>query len=320
MALRLVGYPKSSWYRHRKPGGGGKPDPVPQADRVQPQTLVLAEVLQIVSWLGEERFAGLSVQQVFYRVLDEGEYIASQRSWYRVAAAHQLTGDRRRQSTHPPRVVPELVADGPNQVWSWDITRVKIATQKTRLHLYLVEDVFSRKCVGWRLEDRERDELAKQLIIDAVGGERAKPHTLHADGGPSMISQSVRGLLETLSIAWSRSRPHVSNDNPYSEALFKTVKYDLDYPEVFEDYEHAQVWVAGFVARYNAEHRHSGLRGFTPDEVHDGTWTLTAARRQALLTAHHQTHPERYRQPPVVKGPHEMVWINKPAEPAGQAA
>jgi putative transposase len=295
-------------------------NPVPQADRVQPQTLTVAEVLQIVSWLGEERFAGLSVQQVFYRVLDEGQYIASLRSWYRVAAAHQLSGDRRRQSTHPPRVIPELVADGPNQVWSWDITRVTIATQKSRLHLYLMEDVFSRKCVGWRLEYQEKDELAKQLIIDAVGTERAKPHTLHADGGPAMISQTVRGLLAKLSIAWSRSRPHVSNDNPYSEALFKTVKYDLDYPGVFDDYHHAQTWFAGFVTRYNAEHRHSGLRGFTPDQVHDGTWTVTAAHRQALLTAHYQAHPERYRRPPAVKGPHETVWINKPTERTDQAA
>jgi putative transposase len=154
-ALARVGYAKSSWYRHQQPGGC-RPDPIPQSERVQPCALTFAETVRIVSWLSEERFAGLSVQQVFWRVFDEGHYVASRRTWYRVAAQWRMSGDRRRQSTHPPQTIPQLVATDPNQVWSWDITRIPVQVQKTPLHLYLIEDVFSRKCVGWRLEQREK--------------------------------------------------------------------------------------------------------------------------------------------------------------------
>lgn len=272
----------------------------------------MAETVQIVSWLSEERFADLSVQQVFWRVFDEGHYLASQRTWYRVAAQWRLSGDRRRQSSHPPRKIPQLVAAGPNQVWSWDITRIPIQVQRTSLHLYLIEDVFSRKCVGWRLEHREHDELAAELIEDAVVAQRAKPHTLHADGGPSMTSAKVRRILTGLGIDPSHSRPHVSNDNPFSEALFKTLKYDLDYPRIFTDFDQAHAWIEVFIDRYNSDHRHGALAGFTPDSVHNGTWSQTAARRQALLDEHYQRQAGRYRKPPTVKTPPGTVWINKP--------
>jgi putative transposase len=313
-ALAAAGYPKSSWYRHQQPGGGGVVVPIRQADRVQPSALTAVEEAQIVGYLGEERFADLSVQQVYYRVFDEGCYVASMRTWYRVAARRGLSGDRRAQASHPPKTVPELVAYGPNEVWSWDITRIKIATQKTALHLYLIEDVFSRKCVGWRLEHREKDELAVDLIINAVSAERAKPDTLHADGGASMTSEQVKQLLAGLGIDHSRSRPHVSNDNPFSESLFKTVKYDLDYPGVFTDETQARDWLTRLLRRYNAEHCHSGLHGYTPNDVHDGTWTDTAASRQAVLDNHSRHHPRRYRHPPKVRIPPGTVWINKPAE------
>lgn len=288
--------------------------PVPQVDRFQPSALTVVEEALIVGWLGEERFTDLSVQQVFYRVFDEGDYVASMRTWYRVAARRGLSGDRRAQATHPAKTVPELVAHGPNQVWSWDITRIRIATQKTSLHLYLIEDVFSRKCVGWRLEQREKDELAVDLIVTAVHAEEAKPDTLHADGGASMTSGQVKQLLADLGIDHSRSRPHVSNDNPFSESLFKTVKYDLDYPGVFDGEDHARTWLTGFLSRYNVEHCHSGLNGYTPDDVHDGTWPDTAAHRQTVLDHHARHHPHRYHRPPRVRTPPGTVWINKPAE------
>lgn len=265
-----------------------------------------------MAFLAEDRFADLSVQQVFWRVLDEGHYVASQRTWYRVAARHRLSGDRRRLSTHPPKIIPELCAAGPNQVWSWDITRVRIKVQTTPLHLYLIEDVFSRKCVGWRVEHRERDHLAAELISDAVTAEGTTPHTLHADGGPSMTSHEVAALLSRLNIKRSRSRPHVSNDNPFSESLFKTLKYDLSYPAAFDTYDQAQAWIEKFVARYNTDHRHSGLAGFTPQSVHDGTWTHTANQRQALLDQHYRTKSYRYRKPPTVRLPPGTVWINQP--------
>jgi putative transposase len=255
------------------------------------------------------------VQQVFFRVFDEGHYVASQRTWYRLAASWRLSGDRRRQSTHPPKTVPELVATGPNQVWSWDITRIPIKVQRTRLHLYLIEDVFSRKCIQWRLEHQERDRLAAELIENAVNAEGETPHTLHADGGPSMTSTAVRLLLKRLNIKPSHSRPHVSNDNPFSESLFKTLKYDADLPDVFDTYHDGVAWIEAFVARYNSQHRHSALAGFTPASVHDGTWTQAAAKRQALLDAHYQSQPGRYRRPPQVRTPPGTVWINKPQDP-----
>jgi putative transposase len=280
---------------------------------VQPHALTAAEEGLIVAYLGEDRFADLSVQQVYYRVFDDNQYVASMRTWYRVAARQGLSGDRRDQATHPPKTVPELVAHGPNQVWSWDITRIKIATQKTSLHLYLIEDVFSRKCVGWRLEQREKDELAVDLITDAIRDEQAIPDTLHADGGPSMTSDLVKQLLADLGVDHSRSRPHVSNDNPFSESLFKTVKYDLEYPRVFGTEDQARTWLHRHLSRYNTEHCHSGLNGYTPDDVHKGTWTDTAAHRQHVLDHHHHTHPGRYRKPPTVRIPPGTVWINKPA-------
>ncbi len=279
-----------------------------------------AETAEVLAFLGEDRFADLSVQQVFWRVFDEGHYVASQRTWYRIAARHRLSGDRRRQSSHPPRTIPELVATGPNQVWSWDITRIKIKVQKSALHLYLIEDVFSRKCVGWRLEQRERDELAADLVQTSVDAEDATPHTLHADGGPSMTSNVLRERLALLGIAWSHSRPHVSNDNPYSESLFKTLKYDLTYPVAFADYDDALTWIETFIGRYNGEHHHCGLAGFTPNDVHDGTWTHTAQKRQALLDAHYETRPRRYRTPPQVATPPGTAWINKPDLDVSHAA
>lgn len=166
------------------------------------------------------------------------------------------------------------------------------------------------------MEHREHDVLAADLIENAVCSERAKPHTLHADGGPSMTSAEVGRVLAGLGITRSRSRPHVSNDNPFSESLFKTVKYDVDYPGVFGSYQDAQAWIVAFFDRYNDQHRHSGLAGFTPGSVHDGSWVETAAKRQALLDASFQARPGRYRRPPTVATPPGTVWINQPKDQA----
>lgn len=309
-ALRLAGYPKSSWYRHRATPPG-RPAPILQSARYQPAALTEEERAQIRAHLSDEAHVKLSVQQVFYQVMDQGTYIASLRTWHRVAAAAALSGDRRRQATHPPRTIPELVAHAPNQVWSWDITRIPIRSQRTSLHLYLMLDVFSRKPVGWRLEHLERDHLANQMILQAITTEGTTPHTLHADGGPSMTSRLVKETLTANGIEHSRSRPHVSNDNPFSEALFKTLKYDLDYHR-FNDYDTANTWIADFIDNYTHNHRHSGLNGYTPQQVHNGTWTHTAQHRQKLLTQHHHQHPTRYRTPPTAKTPPQTTYINPP--------
>jgi putative transposase len=278
------------------------------------------ERAQIVAWLAREDYADLSVQQVFWRVLDAGHYIASMRTWYRVAAAERLVGDRRRQASHPPRTIPQLVSTGPDQVWSWDITRIRIQVQRTSLHLYLIEDVFSRKCVGWRLEHREQDALAAEMISTAIQAADTIPHTLHSDGGPSMTSTAVRKLLDQLGVQASTSRPHVSNDNPFSEALFKTLKYDLNYPGTFDDYAHAKDWIERFIHQYNNHHHHSGLAGFTPASVHDGSWTNQAQQRQNLLNDHYAKQPHRYRRPPTTATPPGTVWINPPQPEVSQVA
>ncbi|WP_194291589.1 DDE-type integrase/transposase/recombinase [Cumulibacter manganitolerans] len=309
-AVALVGYSRASWYRHQQPAGERAPI-TPHTERVQPHALSGAERAAVLAHLAREEFADLSVRQVFVRVLDEGIYLGSLRSWYRIARAAGASGDRRRLASHPSRAIPQLAADGPVQVWSWDITRIGCAGYRSALHLYVIEDVFSRKCVGWRLEPVEKDELAVALVADAITAHGA-PHTLHADGGPSMTSGAMKTYLFEQHITHSRSRPRVSNDNPFSEALFKTVKYDLSYPERFEDLQQARAWFTGFFAVYNGQHRHSGLNDYTPDDVHNGTWRAIQIARQATLDAYYHAKPGRHRQPPRVQAPPGVVHINPP--------
>lgn len=309
-ALHLLGYPRASWYRHRA-GAADHPASIPQADRSQPHALKDAERAGVLEQLAREEFVDLSIRQVFFRVLDEGIYLGSLRSWYRIAATAKVSGDRRRLATHPPRAIPQLAADGPGQVWSWDITRIGCLGHRCALHLYVIEDVFSRKCIGWRLETHEKDQMAVDLVRDAVT-RHGTPHTLHADGGPSMTSGMMLTFLSDHQITHSRSRPRVSNDNPFSEALFKTVKYDLDYPQRFENTEQARDWFEGFFTAYNTSHRHSGLNDYIPDDVHSGHWRQVQKARQKTIDTYYRDNPGRHRRAPRVKAPPAAVHINPP--------
>ncbi|WP_255713779.1 IS3 family transposase [Subtercola endophyticus] len=309
-ACAAAGVPRASWYRRRHRPRGHRA-PVPQSDRFQPAALSVQERARIVAYLCDEEYADLSVTAVFYRLLDEGIYIASQSSWHRIARQRQLTGDRRRQATHPPAVIPVLCATGPNQVWSWDITMLPSTDRGRSFKLYLILDVYSRYVVGWRVEDAERATLAVAMLTDAIAA-NSVPEVLHADRGPSMTSDLMTETLGTLGIVKSHSRPHVSNDNPFSEAQFKTMKYALDYPRRFDTLEHARHWIDAFIRSYNTEHHHSGIGHYTPETVHNGTWRIYRNRRQSLLNTAYQQHPERYNRRPQAEIINIRTWINQP--------
>ena len=233
---------------------------------------------------------------------------------YRLLRERGQSGERRAQATHPAKKKPELMADGPNQVWSWDITKLKGPARGVLYLLYVIIDIYSRKVICWDIWPTETGTLAKEFIEHAIaenGGIR--PGAVHADRGTSMTSNTVAGLLAKLSIAQSHSRPHVSNDNPYSEAQFKTLKYCPAFPGRFGSIQDSSVFCAQFFRYYNNEHRHSGIAMHTPASVHDGTWVRIQARRVATLKAAFLAHPERFRgrrpYPPSLPA---RAWINQP--------
>lgn len=257
--------------------------------------------------------AELSIAQAWFRLLDEGIYVCSLSTLYRIARQAGQTTDRRRLATHPPRVKPELVATDPNQVWTWDITKIR-GPGRCWYHLYVIIDVFSRYNPGWILADREDMDLARDFIDAAVQRAAATPHTLHADRGAAMTSKTVAQLLIDLNITRSHSRPRVSNDNPFSEAQFKTLKYVPDFPDAFANIHQAGTFMEAFFAAYNHEHRHSGIGWHTPASVHFGTHPQITQARQATLDTAHANTPERFASRPRPPQLDHAFWINKPKE------
>lgn len=296
-ACALSGYPRASYYRNcrsQRPAAGPG---IHQRERVQPAALSDAERGEILQVLCRPEYADLSISQVFYRHLDAGCFIASASSWYRVARDHAMVGDRRRQARHRPRKIPELCASGPGQVWSWDITKLKGARRGQYWHLYVIVDIYSRYVVGWALHHYEHGQLAQDLI-EAASTTHGAPEYLHSDNGAAMVSGQVADLAALLGVNLSFSRPKVSNDNPFSEALFKTTKYDLSFPVTFQDYQHALAYCEQFFTSYNTTHRHSGIGFHTPDNVHHGTTAPVEATRQHALDTAYQAHPERFTKRP----------------------
>ncbi len=239
-------------------------------------------------------------------LLDEGTYLCSIRTMYRILEEHGEVRERRNQRRHPNYTKPELLAEAPNQVWSWDITKLRGPVKWTYYYLYVILDIFSRYVVGWMLAHRESAALAQRLIAESCRKQDIEPDqlTLHADRGSSMRSKPVALLLADLGVTKTHSRPYVSNDNPYSESQFKTMKYCPQFPSRFGSAEDGRLFCGGFFDYYNYEHRHSGIGFMTPADVHYGrAEQLTTARRQVLLEAH-RTHPERFvrgtPQPPVL--------------------
>ncbi|WP_213817152.1 IS3 family transposase [Glaciihabitans sp. dw_435] len=293
-ACQLVGFPRASYYRYL--AGPTKPSrpPIPQANRYQPAALNDAEHQQVLALLNSDDYAGFSIAQTFYRAWDAGHYVASRSSWYRIARRAGQVHDRRRQATSTPKKIPELLATRPSQVWSWDITKLHGPCRGQYFHLYVIADIFSRKIVGWRVEDVESGELAQQMMAAAVTANGSAPRYLHSDNGSAMVSGPMSLLLQKLGIAKSFSRPKVSNDNPYSEALFKTLKYDLAFPERFASLADAEAFCTWFVHEYNTNHRHSGIGWHTPNNVHQGCTTPVSAARRATQERIWRAHPERH--------------------------
>jgi putative transposase len=317
-ACTAAGVPQASWYRrHRASPAPARRTPVPHRDRVQPRALSAAERAAILGALHAERFADTAPAEVWATLLDEGIYLGSLSTFYRLLRQAGESRERRAQATHPAAVKPELMATGPNQVWSWDITKLHGPAKWTYYYLYVILDIHSRYAVGWMVATCESAALAEKLIAATC----AKQHisrgqlTIHADRGSSMTSKPVTFLLADLGIIQSHSRPHVSNDNPYSEAQFKTLKYRPGFPARFASIEAARAHCHEFFPWYNTAHRHSGLGLHTAANVHHGTAAaVQASRAQVLTTAYHQ-HPERFvHKPPAPPALPATSWINPPQE------
>ena len=282
------------------------------------RTLRPAEQQTVLAELRSERFVDQSPREVYATLLDENRYLCSVRTMYRLLTAHGEVRERRNQLRHPHYAKPELLATRPNQVWSWDITKLLGPVKWTYFHLYVILDIFSRYVVGWMVANRESNQLAQQLIGETCAKENVAPGTLtiHADRGTSMKSKPVALLLADLGVTKTHSRPQVSNDNPFSEAQFKTLKYRPEFPDRFGSIEDARALCGPFFHWNNHDHHHSGLGLLTPADVHFGRTATVLAQRQRVLSAAWREHPERFvRQPPVPARPPEAVWINPPSPP-----
>lgn len=291
---------------------------MPRPARRQPRALDPDERLAVLEVLHEERFVDEAPATVYARLLDEGVYLCSEATMYRVLREHGEVRDRRAQATHPATVKPELIAHAANTVWSWDITKLRGPVKHVFYHLDSVIDIYSRYTVGWLLAERESAELAEQLLADTIAkhGVDRNQLTIHADRGTSMASKTVAQLLSDLAVGKSHSRPHCSNDNPFSEAPFKTLKYRPDFPDRFGSVQHARQHARIFYTWYNTEHRHSGIGYHTPHDVHYGHAAEVRSARAAVLTEAYRRHPERFvRQHPEPPAIPTTVWINKPEDP-----
>ncbi len=313
-ACDALGVPRASLYRWRNPRPRRtRPRPKPQ------RSLLPAEQEQVLEILRSPRFVDRSPAQVWATLLDEMVYYCSIRTMYRYLAANGEVRERRNQLRHPNYKKPELLAEAPNEVWSWDITKLRGPAKWTYFHLYVIMDIFSRYVVGWMVAHRESAALAKRLISETCRKQGITPEqlTIHADRGSSMRSKSVALLLSDLGVVKSHSRPHVSNDNPYSEAQFKTMKYCPQFPGRFGCIQDTRGFCGEFFSYYNDDHRHAGIGLLTPAVVHYGQAGQVIAARQKTLLAAYRAHPERFvkrpPQPPVVPS---QAWINPPVERA----
>lgn len=316
-ACRALGVPRASFYRHRDRQRRVGPPRPPTRRPPPPRALSGGERHRVLELLHGERFGDAAPAQVYATLLDEGQYLCSVRTMYRLLTANDEVRERRQQRRHPAYSKPELLATGPNQVWSWDITKLKGPVKGTWLCLYVILDIYSRAVVGWTVAYRESAALAERLIRQTVRkqGIARDRLTLHADRGAAMKAKAVIELLADLGVTRSHSRPQQSNDNPFSEAQFRTLKYHHSFPDRFGSIQDARAFCRAFFTWYNTEHRHSGLALMTPHQVHYGDTVAIRAARQAVLDEGHRRHPERFvRKPPEAPAPPVAVWINPPAD------
>jgi len=276
----------------------------------------------VLDILHQERFVDKAPREVYATLLDEGAYLCSPSTMYRLLNQEGEVKERRNQLRHPPYRKPELLATGPNQVWSWDITKLLGPVKWTYFYLYVILDIYSRYAVGWMVALRESAALAERLIRGTCDKQGIVPGllTIHADRGSSMKSKPVALLLADLGVTKTHSRPHVSNDNPFSESQFKTLKYRPDFPKRFGSLEDSRIFCRTFFDWYNTEHRHNGISLLTPEMVHYGLADSVIASRQEVLQAAYALHPERFvRKVPAALPLPEAVWINPPIKGESKA-
>ena len=308
-ACEALDFSRASYYRVKS----ARLKPV--SKRRSHRCLSEAESERVLDVLVSDAYCDKSVRQVWAELVDAGIYYCSVRSMYRILARKAAVRERRRQLRHPEYTRPELLATGPNQLWSWDITKLKGPHKWTYYHLYVVMDVWSRKVVGWMVAGRESSTLAVELIRQSCRREGInRDHlTVHADRGPSMRSKPVALLLSDLGVTKTHSRPYTSSDNPYSEAQFKTLKYQPEFPDRFGSHEDARAFLRVYFDWYNHTHRHSGIGLVTPAQRHMGTDKMVYEKRSKVMAAFYEQHPERFvkgqPKPPELPG---EVWINKP--------
>jgi putative transposase len=308
---KVLGLSRATFYRRRRPRHG------PARRRGQARALKMAEKTEVLAVLNEPRFADLAPAEVYASLLDEGNYLCSERTMYRLLAEKQEVRERRNQLRHPNYPVPQAHATKPNELWSWDITKLLGPRKWTYFYLYAILDVFSRYIVGWMVAHRESAVLAEKLIEQTCERQGIAPGqlTIHADRGTAMTSKPVAFLLADLGVTKTHSRPHVSNDNPFSEAHFKTLKYRPDFPNCFGSIEDARGFSVDFFRWYNEEHHHSALNLLTPSDVHHGKGEARLAARAMVLNTAYKAHPERFVQgTPRPLSLATNVWINKPTQ------
>ena len=308
-ACEALGVPRASFYRARSPKEASGPRPRPK------RALSEAERQAVLDVCHSEAFVDKAPRTIEATLMDRGEYLCSSRTMYRILAQAGEVKERRDQARHPAYVKPELCATAPNHVWSWDITDLKGPVRGSNYTLYKTLDLFSRLVVGWTVQEREDEDLAKEfhrqtLLQHGIGPDEL---TLHSDRGSAMVSKTVAALLSDMKVTKSHGRPHVSDDNPYSESAFKTLKYHPEFPERFGSIEDARAFCRRYFHWYNHHHRHSGIGMMTPASVHEGRALEIHAARQEVLDRAFRAHPERFPKgrpkPPKLPGP---AWINPP--------
>lgn len=311
-ACKAMAVSRASYYRHTRPCHLRV---VPNEPRKPSRALSPQERDQVLDLMHSERFVDAAPRQIYATLLDEGRYLCSVSTMYRILSEQGEVRERRNQLRHPAYQKPELLATGPNQVWSWDITKLKGPAKWVYFYLYVILDIFSRFVVGWMVAHQESATLARRLIAETCEkqGIVQGQLTVHADRGGSMASKSVAQLLADLGVTKTHSRPHVSNDNPFSESQFKTLKYRPGFPERFGCAQDARAFSREFFTWYNTEHRHSGIGLMSPEMVHHGRAAAVWEQRKQVLLAAARTHPERFvRKLPTPPALPTAVWINKP--------
>ena len=320
-ACQALAVPRATFYRQRGRAREAAPEPG-RARGLSPRALRPEERRAVLDELHAERSVDKPPREVYATLLDEGRYLCSVPTMYRLLRTEGEIRERRDQLRHPAYRKPELLATAPNQVWSWDITKLLGPVKWTYFYLYVILDIFSRYVVGWMVAHADGAQLAQDLIGATCAKHGIAPGrlTIHADRGSSMKSKPVALLLADLGVTKTHSRPHVSDDNPFSESQFKTLKYRPDFPERFGSIEDARAFCRPFFGWYNTEHHHSALGLLTPEIVHYGRTLEVLAARQQVLTAAWHAHPDRFvRRPPIPASPPGAVWINPP-RPASEEA